>query len=67
MKNIGVLIADVHEYNPFCKWACENGAKTFTENGETAAAPAPLKSRRAVSRMMNTRFISMYYFLAKDL
>lgn len=33
MKNIGVLIADVHEYNPFCKWACENGAKTFTENG----------------------------------
>ena len=33
MKTIGVLIADVHEYNPFCKWATENGAKTFTENG----------------------------------
>lgn len=33
MKKIGVLIADVHEYNPFCKWATENGARTFTENG----------------------------------
>ncbi len=33
MKTIGVLIADVHEYNPFCKWATENGARTFTENG----------------------------------
>ena len=33
MKTIGVLIADQHEYNPFCKWAKENGANTFTENG----------------------------------
>lgn len=33
MKTIGVLIADVHEYNPFCKWATENGARTFKENG----------------------------------
>ena len=33
MKNIGVLIADPHEYNPFCKWATENGAESFEENG----------------------------------
>ena len=33
MKKIGILIADLHEYNPFCKWATENGARTFTENG----------------------------------
>lgn len=32
MKTIAVLIADEHEYNPFCKWATENGAETFTEN-----------------------------------
>ena len=32
MKTIGVLIADRYEYNPFCKWATENGARTFTEN-----------------------------------
>ena len=33
MKTIAVLIADTHEYNPFCKWATENGAENFTENG----------------------------------
>lgn len=33
MKTIAVLIADTHEYNPFCKWAEENGAESFDENG----------------------------------
>lgn len=33
MKTIAVLIADTHEYNPFCKWATENGAENFEENG----------------------------------
>lgn len=32
MKTIAVLIADEHEYNPFCKWATQNGAQSFTEN-----------------------------------
>ncbi len=30
---LGVIIADDHEYNPFLKWAAENGAQAFTENG----------------------------------
>lgn len=30
---IAVIIADDHEFNPFCKWATENGAYTFKEEG----------------------------------
>ncbi len=33
MKTIGVLIADRYEYNPFSKWASDNGATEFRENG----------------------------------
>lgn len=53
MKTIAVLIADTHEYNPFCKWATENGAENFEENG-MRMLKMTFCSNRLVAMLSNT-------------
>ncbi len=53
MKTIAVLIADTHEYNPFCKWAEQNGAESFTENGMRMLT-MPFHGDRLVAMMSGT-------------
>ncbi len=53
MKTIAVLIADTHEYNPFCKWATENGAENFEENGMRMLT-MPFCGDRLVAMMSGT-------------
>lgn len=53
MKTIAVLIADTHEYNPFCKWAEQNGAESFTENGMRMLS-MPFHGDRLVAMMSGT-------------
>lgn len=53
MKTIAVLIADTHEYNPFCKWATANGAENFEENGMRMLT-MPFHGDRLVAMMSGT-------------
>ncbi len=52
-STIAVIIADDHEYNPFCKWAVENGAYTFKENG-MSMLKMNFCGRELVAMMCNT-------------